>query len=466
MSRLSTLRTASMLLSRREDFPITETAQSLTTTGTPIPSLRANFAWTFAGNVLYGVCQWGMLSVLAKMGNASIVGQFTLGLAVSAPVFMFTNLQLRAVQATDVNAEHGFANYFTLRLFATLLGLLVVAALLPFVGTSSAVRVVILLVSLSKCVECMSDVTAGLLQREEQLKRVAISLMMRGVASVLVFSVTFAYLQSLALSISAMCGVWLAVLLFYDVRNVRALIGHHDPFFRFDGSELKRLALLGLPLGWVAALLSLIMNIPRYFLQHYRGLADQGIFASLAYLLIAISLLVTALSVSVTTRLARLFADGDLRQFVRLLTKLSMLGVLIAVVGVPLMFLVGRPMLTLLYRREYADHVGLLALFVGIAGLYTIGAFLFCGMTATRSFRAQVPVYLTAMLIGAATSSLLVPHYGLIGAALGLLSSMTIQMLGGIWALRQVIGVEAQKQCRTESQDVGKGVVRKNNWTV
>ena len=109
-----------------------------------------------------------MLSVLAKLGSPSIVGQFTLGLAVAAPVFMFTNLQLRAVQATDVSAEHGFANYFTLRLLATLLGLTVIVAVLPFAGASSTVRFVILLVSVSKCVECMSDVTAGLLQREEQ----------------------------------------------------------------------------------------------------------------------------------------------------------------------------------------------------------------------------------------------------------------------------------------------------------
>ena len=57
--------------------------------------------------------------------------------------------------------------------------------------------------------------------------------------------------------------------------------------------------------------------------------------------------------------------------------RLSMLGVLIAVVGVPLTFLLGRPLLAFLYRREFADHVGLLALFVGIAGIFTIGAFIF-----------------------------------------------------------------------------------------
>jgi O-antigen/teichoic acid export membrane protein len=425
---------------------VIEIEQPLTATRSAIPSLRANFAWTFAGNVLYGACQWGMLSVLAKLGNASIVGQFTLGLAVAAPVFMFTNLQLRAVQATDVSAETGFANYFTLRLLATLLGLIVVVALLPFAGASSAVRVVILLVSVSKCVECMSDVTAGLLQREEQLKRVAISLMMRGVASVLVFSLTFAYFRNLALAVAAMSVVWLAVLLSYDVRNVRALIGRHDPFFRFDRHELWRLTMLGLPLGWVVFFGCLSVNIPRYFLQHYIGLADQGIYASLAYLVIAINMVVSALSVSVTTHLARLFADGDHRQFVRLLTKLSLLGVLIAVVGVPLTFLVGRPLLTLLYRREYADHVGLLALLVGIAGLTTIGNFLFCGLTAARTFRVQVPIYIVQLVIGVAGAALFVPMLGLIGAGIALLLSAAVVVLGGLWAMRLVLGrVERDK---------------------
>ena len=404
-----------------------------------IPSLQNNFAWTFAGNVLYAGCQWGMLSVLAKLGSPSIVGQFTLGLAVSAPVFMFTNLQLRAVQATDVSAEHGFANYFTLRLFATLIGLIVILALLPFAGASPAVRAVILLVAVSKCIECISDVTAGLLQREEQLKRVAISLMIRGIGSVLIFSLAFAYSRSLALSVTAMSGVWIAVLLFYDIPNSRALIGRDAVFFRFDLREIRRLVMLGLPLGWAATLASLNVNIPRYFLQHSLGLADQGMFASLAYLVVVVNLLVFALSQSVTTRLARMFADGQLRQFMRLLTKLSMLGVVIAAAGVPLTFLVGRPLLALLYRREYAEHVGLLALFVGIAGLNTVGSFLFCGLTAARAFRAQVPVYLAAMLAALASSSMLVRRYGLMGAGTALLVSVLTAVLGGLLIMHGVL---------------------------
>jgi O-antigen/teichoic acid export membrane protein len=274
------------------------------------------------------------------------------------------------------------------------------------------------------------------------LKRVAISQIIRGIGSVLVFSAMFAWLHNLALSVIAMSVVWLAVLLFYDVPNVRALIGRQERFFRFDRRSLWRLAMLGLPLGWVATFASLNVNVPRYFLEHYRGLADQGIYASLAYLVIGVGLVVYALTQSVTTRLAFLFASGNLKRFARMLTKLSLLGVLIAAVGVPLTFVVGRSLLTLLYRREYGDHVGLMALLVGIAGISTIGSFLFCGLTAARAFRAQVPVYLAAVLVVIAASALLVPRYGLMGAGTAVLLSTVTIMLGGLWMLRGIFQTE------------------------
>src|ERR1700722_789398 len=89
-------------------------------------SLRTNFSWTLAGNLVYAGCQWGMLVVLAKLGSPQLVGQFALGLAVTAPVIMLSNLQLRGVLATDAREEHTFSDYLELRLVTTGLALLTV----------------------------------------------------------------------------------------------------------------------------------------------------------------------------------------------------------------------------------------------------------------------------------------------------------------------------------------------------
>jgi hypothetical protein len=65
-----------------------------------VPSLRITFTWTLVGNVVYALCQWDMISSLAKLGTTAAVGQFALALAITAPVFMLTNLQLRGIRTT------------------------------------------------------------------------------------------------------------------------------------------------------------------------------------------------------------------------------------------------------------------------------------------------------------------------------------------------------------------------------
>jgi hypothetical protein len=64
-----------------------------------------------------------MIVLLTKLGSPEMVGQFALGLAVTAPIILFANLQLRSVQATDARQEFQFGHYFGLRLVTTGLAL-------------------------------------------------------------------------------------------------------------------------------------------------------------------------------------------------------------------------------------------------------------------------------------------------------------------------------------------------------
>lgn len=71
-------------------------------------SLFQNFSWTFIGNVVYAISQWGIIVVLSKFGNVMMVGQYAIGLAVTAPIILFANLKLRDVQATDASSKFRF----------------------------------------------------------------------------------------------------------------------------------------------------------------------------------------------------------------------------------------------------------------------------------------------------------------------------------------------------------------------
>jgi O-antigen/teichoic acid export membrane protein len=404
-----------------------------------IPTLRTNFSWTLVGNVVYAGCQWGMISALAKLGSAAVVGRFALGLAITAPVFMFTNLQLRGVQATDARSEFAFSDYFTLRLLASLTGLCAVGLIVLLGRYDRTTGAVIVLVGVAKAIESLSDVVAGLLQKVERLDRVAISLMIRGVFSVLAFCVTFRNSHNLTAATVALVAVWLSVFVLCDLVWARSTVKGSDRFFAFRWRRLKLLAQVSAPLGVVMTLISLNVNIPRYLLERSLGPADLGVFASLAYLLVAINLVVGALGQAVTARLARMFAEGELARFRTILGKLVAFGGMILVLGVPAAKLAGQPLLTVIYRAEYGWHVSLFTIMVATAGVSSIGSFLGYGMTAARTFRMQIPVIGASTLMTVLLSSLLIPRWGSMGAACALLAGACTQVIGSASVLHRVL---------------------------
>lgn len=403
------------------------------------PPLRVTFAWTLAGNVVYAGCQWGMISVLAKLGSTTAVGQFSLALAITAPVMMLTNMWLRAVQATDASAEFYFSDYFTLRSLTTLTALVFVICLALIGGYSRGTALVIMLVGGAKAVESFTDIVAGLLQKHERLDQVAISFMLKGGLSLVTFIGTYALTRNVAAAALALCATWLLVFLFYDFRLARKLLGPDVSFLGWHQHRPWRLLKTAAPLGVVTALSSLNSNVPRYALEHFRGTSDLGIFSALGYIVVVITLLVNALSQSAVVRLSGYFATGDRQSFTRLLFRMSALCIGAALAGFIFCSMVGRPLIRLIYGAEYSAHIDLLQLFIVASGINAVAAVLSFGMTAARQFRAQLPVLITTVSTCALVVMLLTPRWGMTGAATAMIFAAVVQSTGGVLVIRYAL---------------------------
>src|SRR6267142_2141166 len=79
-------------------------------------SLKRNAVWTLGGNAMYAASQWSQIAVIAHLGSALDIGHYAFALALSTPVFMLANLQLRQIQVTDSLRRRSFGDYLGLRL--------------------------------------------------------------------------------------------------------------------------------------------------------------------------------------------------------------------------------------------------------------------------------------------------------------------------------------------------------------
>jgi len=388
-----------------------------------------------------------MLVVLAKLGSPEMVGQFALGLAITVPILSFATLKTRLVQATDARREYLFGDYFGLRLITTAMALLVIAGIVLVSGYRRETALVVLAIGIAKTFESISDVFYGLLQQRERMDRVAKSLLLRGPLSLVALSIGTYLTGSVLWGAVGLAFVWALVLLGYDIPSGVLILkpvsqpggpvpGERDqkaiPRPRWEMRTLARLAWLALPLGIVVTLDSLRTNIPRYFIAQYMGEYELGIFAPMAYLKKVGLIVVIALGLSVTPRLAKYYAAGNSSPFRTLLLKLLGISVMLGGAGVLVALVVGREIMTLLYQPEYAQHHDVLVMLMMAAGFDFIATFLDYGMSAARYFRVQVPLLAVVTGTAALACLWLIPSHGLRGAAMAVILSTLVRAGGSL----------------------------------
>jgi O-antigen/teichoic acid export membrane protein len=176
-------------------------------------------------------------------------------------------------------------------------------------------------------------------------------------------------------------------------------------------------------------LISLNLNIPRYFIQTYLGEKSLGVFSALSYLMVVGNIVISALAESSSTRLSRYYATAEKRKFTVLLLQLVLIFGVMGLGGVLLALIGGKQILTLIYRPEYAQQQELF-LYLMIAGaIGYVSSALGYAITAARYFRVQIPTSIVITVTSALGCLWLIPQMGMKGAALSLIITAAIQFL-------------------------------------
>lgn len=415
------------------------------TLGSGAPSLGTNMAWALGGNVLFAACQWGMLIALARLGSSAAVGQFALGLAIATPVITLANLQLRSVQATDAENRYSFGEYFGLRRKTTLLALVAILAIALVSRWRLATSLVVLSVGLAKAVESWSDIHYGLFQNRELMGIIARSIALRGTLGLGAMAAVLFITRSAIYAVVALVLTWGLVLIFYDIRRGGDLLSSsarsHSAlaqkaaaprtgwFLLSVDSREFHLARIAFPLGFVTALVSLQLNVPRYFVQWRGGEATLGIFSAIAYLGTLLTVFIDAMGLAATPRLAKYFSVGDFHKFRSLLARLTAFGGLAGAAAVAIAALGGGLILRLAYGSAYARYRDLFVWLMLAAGIGCVGTLLCCALTAGGRFRPQVPMYGVVVAAAIAGCAFLTPRYGVEGAAVAMSLAATLHVL-------------------------------------
>nr|MEE4269661.1 hypothetical protein [Candidatus Krumholzibacteria bacterium] len=157
-----------------------------------------------AGNLVNSACQWGIVALLAKMGNAELLGTYVLVMAIVMPVNTLAKLQLRNIYVTDAEDAQTFSQYLATGSMAAALGLVAMAIWGIAVGYASSFIVILMAFGASRCLDNPSEILMGYCQKHERMHWIGLGMMLRGGTSLAVVALALLWSDSLALMAAAL----------------------------------------------------------------------------------------------------------------------------------------------------------------------------------------------------------------------------------------------------------------------
>jgi O-antigen/teichoic acid export membrane protein len=408
--------------------------------GAPRPRLRTNLRWTLISSAAGAAGNWLLIIVLARASGSVAVGSYALALALTAPLLgsgSLTAFQLRTLVASDPTGRYSFREYRWASVLGDVIGILAMGIVVQASQAGSGAWNIMLPVVAMRAAETLGEAYFGLWQMHERMKVLAIARVLQGAVAV-AFAAAATSLGAGApgaalggaLGAGAALG-YLHLSLLGDA-PVRAAADRRDHPFSF--ARIGRIVLEGLPLGVIVLLGVLQMNIPRYFVERHAGTAALGLFAAASQLTTAGNMVVAALATASLPRLAAWYAAGD-HSYWTTTRKLVLGSAAMGIAGISLSALLGREILVLLYRPEFAAaHQTLVVLSVA-AALGFICAILGLALTSARILAPQNIVLAATLAVLTAASWWFVPRWGEVGAAWALVAALLVEAIGFALAL-------------------------------
>ncbi|WP_292068863.1 oligosaccharide flippase family protein [Marivita sp. XM-24bin2] len=394
-------------------------------------SLKRNIVFATIGRGYYALTQFLVIVVTSRLGTPEDVGILTLAAAVVTPLFFLTSMGIRDVLTVDDLDRFTRVDYVVLRLAGSVLAVLVaiIAAFAVYGEQDVVVPLSILAFSLIKFFGAQSALNHGLFQRAERLDFVAWSIFARGTAGFLAFVGVFFLTRDLALALFCEAAAWFLTYSLVDQGLLRRL-NLESPFRALSATNLRRLGHLTLwvlPIGIALCLTRAATSIPAIVLENSAGLAAVGYFGVLAYAHTAMSMIANTLGSASAARLRRYFREGRVREFWHLNKQLTLLSLGLGLLATAFAWVAGATVLGWVFGSDYAMRAEF-TVTVAASGLSLVASPAVTAVTAAQAFRWRIFISGSAAAMGLVSSLILIPTYGVMGAALAFVVTSVVYL--------------------------------------
>lgn len=387
-------------------------------------SLKSNIIWNSTGSFIYLFCQWLLTFLIIKLSpNLEDAGNLSLAISITNIYFNLACFNLRAYLVSDNINEYSVEDYTSFRFYTIVLSMIACFVYTLIFGYSINQIICISLYMIFKIGEVIVDLFHGFEQRKNRMDIGGISLLIRGILSVILFVLGMKLFNNMNIAILLMILATYIFIFTYDFNKVKKF---ETLKINIKNKKVLKLFLKFLPLAIGTFLSSLSASLPRQMLEMKSGADVLGIYATIATPAVIVQVAASYIYNPLIVTFSNLKKNNDYKGFIKVLTKSLLIVLCLSVICYIGSLFFAELGLRLLYGEKiskYYELFSLIIVFTSLTGFMIFGHNI---LIILRKIKGLLFTYVLGFLTCILVSKHLIEKYDMNGVSYSLITFTSV----------------------------------------
>ena len=282
---------------------------------------KKNVIWNMIGTTFNAFNSLFFMMVVTRINGLANSGVFTLAFSLACLLCLICGYEGRVYQVTDVKNEYSDIEDIVQRIITCLIMMIVVVAYCVIMKYDAYKFMITVALCLMKCFEVFSDVFYGVLQKNDKLYVVGISLFLKSIFSVVLFILVDLITKNLLISCLSLDFIWFILFLVYDYPKSKRVIQKE----KFCFTNILKLFKTGFFSFSILFLSVYLVNAQKYALDGTVQESLQAVFGIILMPATIISLAGQYLLQPILNTMANFYSTGEKKEFNKIVFRALLL---------------------------------------------------------------------------------------------------------------------------------------------
>ncbi|MDE7322622.1 MAG: lipopolysaccharide biosynthesis protein [Lachnospiraceae bacterium] len=377
------------------------------------------YKWYALGSTLFALSTLVTTIIVTRFTDESTGGMFSIGLSLAQWMSTIAYFEIRTFQVTDVKREYKLSQYVQMRFLTCIAAFCAAIAIIAFSDYTILKAQIVGLLCFYKICEGVSDVYEGEYQRSNRIDISGKSMFFRTLICTAALILGILITKNIIWSLVVMDMLEIVAIYYLDIVPTRMLDKKKS---EIEKNSLLQLVSSCIPLATCNFLNTYLINSSKFSVDRMLGDRMQIYYSAVFMPNFVINLFCGIVLRPIETKLAIYYVENKKRELIITVSRLCgiiMIFTLVCIIGA---YLIGIPILSLLYGIDLSECKLVLIVLLFAGGINAISVVFYYVITIMRKQKYMFAIYALTTVFSLMLLDRCVETKGLMGAATGYLA--------------------------------------------